>query len=68
MDKIKVLNKEPRDLHRKVLETVHIKLMRATLKHNGGYLLPELYLSLLRDDTWGRAYHWRLHCLCIDLP
>ena len=50
MDKIKVLDKEPRDLHRKVLDAVHIKLMGATLNHNDGYFLPELYLPLLRED------------------
>ena len=31
IDKIKVLDKEPRDLHRRVQEVVHIKLRRATL-------------------------------------
>ena len=42
MDKIKVLDKEPRDLHGKVLEAVHIKLR--------GAILLELYLPLLRAD------------------
>ena len=52
MDKIKVLDKEPRDLHRKVLEAVNIKLRGPTLN-----LLSEMYLPLLREDIWGEAYH-----------
>ena len=49
MYKIRVLDKEPRDLHRKVLEAGHIKL-RATLNHNYGYYLP-----LLREDIGYRG-------------
>ena len=48
--KIRVPKKELRDLHRKVLEVVHIKLRCATLNCNDGYYLPELYLALLRED------------------
>ena len=53
MDKMKVLDKEPTDLHRKVLEVVHIKLRVAILNCNAGYILLELYLPLLREDTPG---------------
>ena len=60
IDKIKILDKELRDLHRKVLEAVHIKLRWATLSHNDGYNLPELYLTLLTENIWGE--HPTDHC------
>ena len=50
IDKIIVLDKELRDLYRKVLEAVHIKLRGATLNRNNGYDMPELYLPLLLED------------------
>ena len=53
MDKIKVQDKEPIDLYRKVLEPVHIKLRGATLNRNNGYYLLELYLPLLREGIQG---------------
>ena len=57
IDKIMVLDKDPRDLHRKVLEKVHMKLRGATLKINDGYDLLVLYLPLLREDNWWGARH-----------
>ena len=45
MDKIKSLDKELRDLHRKMLEAVHIKLRGATLNCNDGYFLRPLSAS-----------------------
>ena len=54
IDKIKVLENELRDLHRKVIEVVHIKLRGATLNRNDKYDLQELYMPLLREDIqWG---------------
>ena len=50
IDKIKVLDKEPRDIHSKFLEVVYIKLRGATLNRKDGYDLLELYLPLLRED------------------
>ena len=50
MDKMKVLDKEPRDLYRKVLDVVNVKLRGAALNRKGRYLLLELYLPLLRED------------------
>ena len=51
MDKIKVQDKEARDLHRKVLEALHIMLRGTTLNCSDVYLLPDLYLPLLGEDT-----------------
>ena len=68
MDKINVLDKQLRYLHRKVLEVVHIKLRGVTLNHNYGHFLLELYLPLLREDTRGggsgrRRGHATDHCM-----
>ena len=49
--KIKVLDKEPWDLYRKVCEAVQLR--EATLNYNNEYLLPALYLPLLREGTQG---------------
>ena len=55
MDKIKVLVKETRDPHGKVLEAVHFKLKErlhsTTIMMD--ILMPQLYLVLLREDMGG---------------
>ena len=40
---VNVIDSEPRNMHRKVKESIHIKL-----NTTGGYYLPDLYLPLLR--------------------
>ena len=42
-DKIKILDSEQRDRHRKVKEAIQIKLRGATLNRNDGHHLPDLY-------------------------
>ena len=49
-EKIKILDSEPRDRHRKVKEAIHIKLKGAKLNRNDGHHLPDLYLPLLRQE------------------
>ena len=53
MDQITVVDQESRNSHRKVLKAIHIKLKRATLNHNDGYQLPDLYMLLLHEEAWG---------------
>ena len=62
---VSVIDREPRNMHRKVKEAIHIKLQGAT----GGYDLPDLYLPLLREETGGpgetdrpRLYHFQYSC------
>ena len=55
MDQITVLDREPRNSHRKALESIHIKLRGATLNHNDGYQLPDVYMPLLREEARGLA-------------
>ena len=53
MDKFKVLEREQRDTHRKVLEAIQIKIKGASMNRNEGYDLPDLYLPLLREEAQG---------------
>ena len=46
-----VIDSGPRKMHRKVKETIHIKLRGATLNNTGGYDLPDLNLPLPREET-----------------
>ena len=53
IEQITMLDREPRDLHRKVLESISIKLRGATLNRNDGYQLSDLYILLLHDEARG---------------
>ena len=57
LDTTKVLEREPRSLHRKVCEAIHIKTSGASLNRNDGYDLPDLYLPLLREEGRGDRRH-----------
>ena len=48
---IKVLERETRYSHRKVLEVIIIRLKGAELNRNDGTELPNLYLPLLREGA-----------------
>ena len=50
---VRVIDNEPRNTHRKVKETIHIKLRGATFNRTEGYNLPDLYLHLLREEEGG---------------
>ena len=50
-----MVDNEPRNLHRKVKEAIHIKLRVATLNRTVEYDLPYLYLLLLRDEDTREA-------------
>ena len=50
---VSMIDNEPRNIHRKVKEAIHIKLRGATLNRTGGYDVPGLYLPLLREETKG---------------
>ena len=50
--KITVLDRESRDLHRKVLKSIYVKLRGATLNYNDAYQLSDLYMPLL-SWRWG---------------
>ena len=54
IDKLTAIEKEPRDLHRKVLKAVYIKVRGATLNCNDGYCMQKVYLPLLREDIHGQ--------------
>ena len=41
------------DSHRKVLESIHIKLWGVTLNHNDRYNLSDIYMLLLREKVGG---------------
>ena len=51
MDQITVLDRESRDSHRKVHESIHIKLRGVTLNCKDGYQLPDLYMPLLHEEA-----------------
>ncbi len=55
LDNIKILEREPRLKHRRVLEAIHIRLGKATLNRNKGVELPDVYLPLLREEREGGA-------------
>ena len=57
LETTKVLEREPRSLHRKVCEAIHIKTSGASLNRNDGYDLPDLYLPLLREEAKGGSRH-----------
>ena len=50
MEGVNLIDSEPRNMHRKVKEAIHIKLWGATLNRTGGYDLSDLYLPLLREE------------------
>lgn len=50
-DKIKVIAKEPRDTHRKIVEAIQIHLKKATLNRTDGFKLPDVYFPILREET-----------------
>ena len=50
IDHIRIIEKEPRDLHRKVLEAINIKLKGARLNRTDGVELPDVYLPLLKEE------------------
>ena len=51
IENIQVLEREPRNLHRKICESIHIKTSGATLNRSDGYELPNIYLPLLREEV-----------------
>ena len=53
LEGVSVIDSEPRNLHRKFKEAIHIKLRGATLHRTGGYDLPDHYLPLLREEETG---------------
>ena len=59
-----VIDSEPRNMHRKEKEAIHIKFREATVNRTGEYYLPDLYLVSLREETReaGRDYHFRYSC------
>ena len=50
IEEVRVIDKEPRNMHRKVKEAIHIKLPGATLSGAGEYDLPDLDILLLRKE------------------
>ena len=50
-ERVRVIDNESRNMHRKVKEAIHIKLQVATLNRTGGYDLPDLYQPQLREET-----------------
>ena len=60
-DKFTILDKETRHPHRKILETIHIKLREPTLNRSDGHSLPDMYLSLLREEEGGQKLHSTNH-------
>ena len=58
MEGVGVIDCEPRNLHRKVKEAIHIKLQGATLNRTAGYDLSDLYLLLLsHNHFWYGCTH-----------
>ena len=58
IENIKILDKDIRDKHRKILEAINISTSGATLNRNDGADLPDLYLPLLREEgAEGGARH-----------
>ena len=55
IEHIRIIEKEPRDLHRKVLEAINIKLKGAGLNRNDGIELPDVYLPLLKEEGGARG-------------
>ena len=55
MDNIKIVEKEVRDKHRKVLEAINIKLKGASLNRHEGMELSGVYLSLLKEEEGARG-------------
>ena len=51
LENIRILEKETREPHRKILEAINIKLKGATLNCNEGTELPDVYLPLLREEA-----------------
>ena len=55
IDHIKILEKEPRYMHRRVLEAINIKVKGASLNRNDGLELPDAYLPLLKREESARG-------------
>ena len=55
IDKMKIMEKEPREKHRKVLEAINIQLKGASLNQNKGTDLPVVYLPLLKEEEGARG-------------
>jgi len=55
MEKVKVVDRESRDQHRKVCEAIHIRLKGPKMNRNDGADLPDIYLPLLREEDGGGA-------------
>ena len=53
MDKVKVVDRESRDQYRKICESIHIKLKGPKMNMNDGADLPDIYLTLLREEDGG---------------
>ena len=50
-EKIKIIAKEPRDYHRKIVEAIEIHLKKASLNRTDGYNLPDVYFPILREEA-----------------
>ncbi len=55
MQKIKIIEKESRERHRKVLEAINIRTKGAKLNRNDGVEIPDAYLPLLREEGAARG-------------
>ena len=52
---IKIIDSEPRDKHRKIIEAINIMVKKPSLNRNDGADLPELYLPLLKEEAGTRG-------------
>ena len=50
MNGVRVIDSDPRNLHRKVKEGIYIKLRGATVNRTGRYDEPDPHLPLLREE------------------
>ena len=49
-DKVTIIDKEPRDIHRKVKEAIAIRIKNPKLNRTDGWDLPHIYNPLLRTE------------------
>ena len=57
LDHMKIIEKEPREPHRKVLEAINIRLKGASLNRNEGVEIPDAYIPLLKEEGGARGDH-----------
>ena len=56
-DKTEIIDKEPRDTHRKVKEAIAIRLRAPKLNRTDGWELPQIYNPLLRQEGGAKPNH-----------